>query len=723
MTALKHDGWDHYGAGSFGLARMLDGNWAEVCSGGTCGPNVPSWGTRTGAYALCADPNFPGNYRYVLAATKGRVFFSCGFSVDGLPSVDFKNRICTFRTASNVDIANLWVNSNGALALTGPAGTVVAQSQGPVIRSRTWHFLEMDFNQAGGGFVLRVDDPTGAGTPVINGTAGTVALGATAVGQMTVLGMPGVPTGAVTSWMDDFYLRDSSGTVNNGWLGDRRIGTLLVSADTATAGWTPRYYHEIGAGILNDTTANACVTAATATSLNIGNGDFTLETFVRFQALPSGSNKAVIFSRWDQTANQRSYQLFLGSVALNGGALCFQTSTDGTVSTVTQSIVYPFTPDLDVWYHIAMVRASGELLLFVNGQQFGLPIADSTTYFAGTAQYSIGAQQEAGGTIAGTNTQGWFDEHRFTVGFARYTSNFTPTTVAFPRGSGSDAHWANVALLAGFDSNIQDESGFGRALTARNGAAQQTVSDGPAVGVWSTMGKAVPDDNTFAEAPLIPASSILTLNAQPAANDTVTVGTKAGPAAAVYTFKAALTAAYQVLIDTTLQGTLQNLYNAINAGPGAGTKYGTGTAANLDVTASQLPAGQMAVTANTAGTAGNAVATSVSLTNGGGWTGATLAGGVNIPGPSDFKMQRPPPLTTIISSIEPVFRGFKSDAGLASVNSGFVGPLGAVTTAGAHNLTVNPSYYSDIYELDPDTSAAITPSTLINGAVRINRAT
>lgn len=710
MTALFLDGFDHYGLGAVGAANMLAGAWAQVAD---TGPGIPVWGPRTGPYALQSAGFIGTAYRLALPATKSRVFLSCGFSCDGLPGADLNMTVALFLTAGNAAIATLVLQSNGALVLLNAAGAVIAATQGPVIVSRNWHFLEMDFNQGAGSFTLRVDDSSGAGTPAIN--AGGLALGATPVGQIQVLNRA-QNAGFVATWMDDLFIRDTAGTVNNGWLGDRRIGTLLAAADTATAGWTPRFYQKIGGGILDCTKATACVSAATATSLNVGAGDFTIESFVRWQALPTASNKSVIFGKWDETANQRSYQLFLGSQALNSGSLCFQTSTDGSPSTVQQPVVYPFAPELDRWYHVALVRASSQLLLFIDGQQLGLPIADARVYFAGAAPMGLAGQVEtAGGAIANTTLTGWFDETRFTVGFARYLANFTPPVVAFPRGVGPDPQWANVALLCGYESLIQDESSFNRALTARNAAAQKTVNDGAAIGTWSTIGKQIPDDNTFVEAPFQAAADILTLNAQPAINDTVTVG------GTVYTFKAALTAANQVLIDASLQQTLQNLFNAINAGPGAGTKYGNATVANTNVNASQLPAGQMQVSANVAGSAGNAITATATLTNGGGWATATLTGGVDIPGPSDFKVQRPPPLTTIISAVQVTQRAFKSDAGLCSVQTALVGPLGGVTSATAHPLTVSPNYYSDIYELDPDTAASITPATLINGRIRLNR--
>lgn len=716
MTALYMDGFDHYGSSQTGNTNMLEGAWAIA---GGAGPGVPTWGTRTGTFALAGTLANNG-YRYVLPATKTEVFFSCGFSTNGLPPINFSNQVCSFNDGANNVLGYLYLQSTGVLALTDHLQAVLAQTQGPVIVSGNWHFLEMDFDQAGGKFTLRIDDPTAGNTPAIAATGLTFA---NPVAQMTVLGCSG--TSGSSTWMDDFFIRDTSGSVNNSWLGDRRVATLLADADTPTAGWTANRYTKLGAGILNisSTAGNgAAVGANTATSLNIGNADFTLETFVRFKVLPTGSNKSVLFSRWDQANNQRSYELFLGSQSLNGGSLCWQTSTDGTGSTITQSVIYPWTPNIDTWYHIAIVRASGELLLFVNGQQFGPPIADSTTYFAGTGPFGLGGEftNNSSTTVAGCGLTGWFDETRFTNGFARYTTNFTPTTVEFPRNVGGDPQFADVVLLVGYDTIIQDESSFARSLTANNGAVQQTPNDGTSN--WPVIGKSTPDDNTFIEAPFVAATSVLTVTVNPSNGNTVTVGTKNGSTPAVYTFKTALASAFDVLIDTNIQNTLQNLFNAINAGPGSGTKYGTSTTSNFDVNATQLPAGQMQVTANTPGTAGNSIATTKSGITGS-WTGSTLSGGSNIPGPSNFGVQRLPPTTTIVSAVQVTMRSYKSDAGVGTINSALVGALGGVATGATHSLTVSPIYYNDIYETDPDTSGPISPTTITNGFVQVNRDT
>lgn len=719
MAAIFMDGFDHYGVGgSVGGVNMLAGTWAEVS--GNAGPGVPSWGSRTGLYSLFCQTSGLGSFRYAMPVPKNAVFLSCGYSCDGLPSTDLKNVVATFCDASNTIIARLYVQSNGSLALYGVSNNLLAATAGPVIVSRSWHFLEMTINRSAGTFVLRIDDATGTDTPAIN--ASGLSLGSNPVGQIRVL--DNAAAGATVGWMDDLFLRDTTGSINNSWLGDRRVATLIVDADGPDQGWAVNRYTKLGTGILNCTaevfSVKSAVIVPTATSLNIGAGDFTIEGFVRFQSLPTGSNKATIFSRWSGNDNQRSYELFLGSQALNGGSLCWQTSTDGTNSTVSQPIVYPWTPDLDTWYHIAINRSSGELLLFVNGQQFGLPIADSNTYFAGTSPYGLMGETQNGGTPIVANTQliGWMDETRFTNGFCRYTSNFTPTTTEFPRGSPADPQWASVVLLAGFDTLIQDESGFARTMTALSGAVQQTTNDG--VFAFPTVGKQVPDDNTFITAPFIAASGILTITANASAGNSVTIGTTDGSTPAVYTFRASVSTAFDVAIGGTIQDTLQNLYNAVNAGPGSGTAYGTGTTVNFDVTANQLPAGQMQVVASTAGTVGNTVPTTLSgLT--GSWSGSTLSGGVDIPGPSSFFVERLPPHVTIISAVQIDIRASKSDSGLGSIQSSFVGPLGASLPGDVHNLTVNPVYYTDMFETDPDTSGPISPTTVNSGSILVDR--
>ncbi len=126
------------------------------------------------------------------------------------------------------------------------------------------------------------------------------------------------------------------------------------------------------------------------------------------------------------------------------------------------------------------------------------------------------------------------------------------------------------------------------------------------------------------------ATGLFDLTNNPLSGNTVTIGGES------YTFvSGAPTAANQVLIGGSANGTLNNLMEAVNNGPagtGAGTNYGTGTVANTSATITAVAGGQATVQAITAGTAGNSVAISAELSNGagGGAVGtvsSSLAGG------------------------------------------------------------------------------------------------
>ena len=78
----------------------------------------------------------------------------------------------------------------------------------------------------------------------------------------------------------------------------------------------------------------------------------------------------------------------------------------------------------------------------------------------------------------------------------------------------------------------------------------------------------------------------------------------------VYTFVDALSgAAYEVLIGASAAASLDNLKSAINGTAGEGTTYGTGTVANVLVTATTNTDTAQTVEAKRVGTYGNAIAT------------------------------------------------------------------------------------------------------------------
>ena len=126
----------------------------------------------------------------------------------------------------------------------------------------------------------------------------------------------------------------------------------------------------------------------------------------------------------------------------------------------------------------------------------------------------------------------------------------------------------------------------------------------------------------------VKASATLTFSAQPANNDTVTIN------GVVYTFKAAFagTTANQVKISAVnLADTIVNLRNAINRGPGAGSRYTAATVHHPDVSATST-ATTIVATALFPGTSGNAFTKAEAGANtswDAGGSGTTFTGGTN----------------------------------------------------------------------------------------------
>lgn len=109
----------------------------------------------------------------------------------------------------------------------------------------------------------------------------------------------------------------------------------------------------------------------------------------------------------------------------------------------------------------------------------------------------------------------------------------------------------------------------------------------------------------------------------PTAADTVTIGGQ------VYTYRAAVTTtANEVLLGASYTTAFVNLTNAINAGTGSGTTYGSNTVANDFVVATNPTVSTVVLTAKVPGTVGNNIAT----TEAGSHTSfgaAALAGGTS----------------------------------------------------------------------------------------------
>lgn len=705
MSGLNAENFESYGSD---INLSLNGIWAQIGSAFGVGQSdtvlqIPAWETK-GRYWLAMLARGSG-MRRVLPAGLTSVGFARDLYLLALPPENNSTYIVQMRDGANAALATVKVTTDGNITLHNAAGTQIASTAGPVIKAATDHKIQLEL--------------------VMHATLGTITLKVDGVDAIVASNL--VMAGTITQYF--IGLNDSSfpatiqqyckwvvaysltGTYNSSFPAITGVTTLYPGADTVTAGFTPRPRQNVGAGVLYVPNSGSLLDCGSAAGYALGTGDYTIETNVRFNAPVAANDFADLFGDWIAATNLRSYRLVKYGANTLAGHLRFEVTTDGTLGTLVavQDIVW--NPQVGRWYNIAVVRSAGQNYLFIDGVLVNPPVADANNYFIGTS-FAVGGEKSGATTVlAASSINGMFDQTRLTKGVARYTANYTPTTAPFPTSFPADPSFASVQLLLLYDTGLTDASSFAQTITARGAAAQNVPADAPPA--YLTVNPAAPLDDRYLEAALVAATNVLTCTAAPLNTQQVTLG------ATTYTFNTALGGANSVLIGVSLATALANFINTVNAGPGSGVVYGGGTVANASVVASAGPASnQVTVTAITAGTAGNAIASTETLTAGS-FIGATLAGGANIPGPSAFTLTPLDPTVTGVRWIEARKRSFV-DAGAASLKLDFL--VNASVAAGAAQaLTTTPTYYLDTFEQDPQTAGALTPTSIVNGSVRLTR--
>lgn len=165
-------------------------------------------------------------------------------------------------------------------------------------------------------------------------------------------------------------------------------------------------------------------------SVRPGNGDYTLECFVRPIRFVKKSVDPVIMSIGDNNT-VGSQEIVCGVKAANAKPF-FRVYQDGIyhVEDITSSVALK----LNTWTHLAFVRLGNKHFIFMDGVQTAF--IESSSYTLNDIQVelilagiiSIGSKSDWG------RYNGYMDEFRYTKGLARYTSNFVPPTQPFLEG-------------------------------------------------------------------------------------------------------------------------------------------------------------------------------------------------------------------------------------------------------------------------------------------------
>lgn len=163
------------------------------------------------------------------------------------------------------------------------------------------------------------------------------------------------------------------------------------------------------------------ITTPDHADFDIGSGDFTLEMFVRFNA--GLGSRQFLCGQGNSSGNGNLCFGIEKTAADVMRAVCF--SDTGT--TEAGACVGATSVTTGVWYHLAYTRSGSDFRLFLDGDE-DASASSAATINNSTSVLAIGRL----GLLNALYLNGWMDEFRFTKGVARYTSNFTPPSAAFP---------------------------------------------------------------------------------------------------------------------------------------------------------------------------------------------------------------------------------------------------------------------------------------------------
>lgn len=234
MALLWMDGFDHYGSDAAALVgAYLNATPSNVIfSSGTA---------RTGTYALShTTGNSDGVVNRSLGGAKTVFGIGLGVHLAALPP-DYRP-LLQFRDAGNTAQCTLWIAADGGIRLTrGSTATsnVLADSASPVIGADNYAHLEMKItmSQTVGQFELRANEVVAINTAANLDTCSSANVESSIV-RLILRPVNNPSSGVAILSVDDFFAWDTSGSDTTDFVGDRRVVTLLPSANAATQEWS-----------------------------------------------------------------------------------------------------------------------------------------------------------------------------------------------------------------------------------------------------------------------------------------------------------------------------------------------------------------------------------------------------------------------------------------------------------------------------------------------------
>jgi len=167
-----------------------------------------------------------------------------------------------------------------------------------------------------------------------------------------------------------------------------------------------------GSSMAFDGTGDYAICNSSSSNTAFGSGNWTIE-FWLYLNTTSGTQLLCDFRK--STSSDLAPMIMYYT-----NAVCFYTNANIQITGSSISA--------NTWTHIAVCKSSGSTKLFINGTQSGSTYTDSLTYIGFADRPVLGAE---GVSVGANPMNGYLQDVRVSK-YARYTTNFTPPTAAFP---------------------------------------------------------------------------------------------------------------------------------------------------------------------------------------------------------------------------------------------------------------------------------------------------
>jgi len=225
----------------------------------------------------------------------------------------------------------------------------------------------------------------------------------------------------------------TNGAQNNTFLdGSTNNFTITRNGNTTQGTFSP--FSQTGWGNYFDGTGDSIYASSANTANAMGTGDWTIEASV----YKTNSTEGYVFDTLALTGG--STDAIRISISSSGAVYFYKYST---LLTSGGSIA------LNTWNHIAVVRQSQTIKIYLNGTQVNTTYSDTgSNYTCGTNRPLVGIN---GYDIASDPFQGYISNLRAVKGVAVYTGNFTPPTspLAATQSAGT-----NISAITGTQTSL-----------------------------------------------------------------------------------------------------------------------------------------------------------------------------------------------------------------------------------------------------------------------------